>query len=137
MDSDDLLGLDVTEHGNFVLGRCFQRRRSQQPTGDLCKQLAKPLQGRGWIGKTHNVRKQAKSSQSMDGRLCGFRFLFSVHLGHEGNVDKCKVLRSNTELELSHCLDEGCRFDITDGSTELKQAISDYGMLRFAEEIPQ
>ena len=73
----------------------------------------------------------------MDGRLRWFRFLFSVHFGYEGNVDERKVLRSNTELELSHCLDNGCRFDVTDGSTELKQAISSCGMLRFAEEIPQ
>jgi len=52
-------------------------------------------------------------------------------------VDERKVLRSNTELELSHCLDEGCRFDVADGSTELKRAISNDGMLRFGEEIPQ
>jgi hypothetical protein len=37
----------------------------------------------------------------------------------EGNVDQGKVLVANSELELTHSLDEWRRFDITNGTTEL------------------
>ena len=37
----------------------------------------------------------------------------------EGNVDQGKVLGTDSELELSHGLDEGGRLNITNGSTEL------------------
>ena len=39
VDSNDLLGLDMTKHGNLVLGSGCQRCRSQQPTGDLYEQF--------------------------------------------------------------------------------------------------
>ena len=78
---------------------------------------------------THEVGKQAEPSKSVDGRLCGLSFLFSVHVGNEGNVYECKVLRSNAELELSHRLDEGCGFNVTNSSTELKQPMNTRGII--------
>lgn len=56
----------------------------------------------------------------MDSCLRGLRFLFPVHIGHEGNVDERKVLRPNTELELPHRLNEGRGFDVANSSAELK-----------------
>ena len=73
----------------------------------------------------------------MDGRLCGLSFLFPVHIRHERNVDERKVLRSNTELELSHRLDEGCGFNVTDSSTELKRTINSSSMVGFGWEVPR
>ena len=46
-----------------------------------------------------------------------------MHFGYERNVDKCKIICSNAELELSHRLDERCRFDVTDGSTKLEHTV--------------
>ena len=56
----------------------------------------------------HDIREQTKPSQCVDCRLCGLCLLFSVHIWHERNMDERKVLRSNTELELSHSLDKRC-----------------------------
>ena len=47
-----------------------------------------------------------------------------MQLGHEGNVDECEVIFSNTELELSHRLDERCGFDVTDGPSELERIVN-------------
>jgi len=97
-------------------------KRSLQAVGEIASRV-------GGIEDTHEVGKQAQPSESVDGRLRRFGFLFPMHVGHEGNVDECKVLRSNTELELSHRLDERCGFNVTNGSTELKQTINRRGMI--------
>ena len=81
----------------------------------------------GWIWNTHKVRKQAKPSKSMNGRLRGFCFLFPMHIRHKGNVDECEILRSNAELELPHCLNERCRFDVTNSSSELEKNAEQQG----------
>ena len=83
----------------------------------------------GWTENTHDVRKQTEPSESMDGRLCGFRFLLPVHLGHEGDVDERKVFWASTELELSHRLDEGRRLNITNSSTELQKTMNKKGRI--------
>ena len=74
--------------------------------------------------KTHDVGEQPETSQSVDCGLCGFRFLFPMHIGHERNVDECKVIRSNAELELPHGLDERCRFNVTNSSAQLKNVVN-------------
>lgn len=43
----------------------------------------------------------------------------AVNGGDKGDVDEGKVVDSNAELELTHGLDEGSRFDIADRSAEL------------------
>jgi hypothetical protein len=76
------------------------------------------------IVNTHDVRKQTEPSQGVDCGLCGFCLLFPVHVGHERNVDECKVIRSNTELELPHRLNERRRLNVTNSSTQLEHAVN-------------
>ena len=57
----------------------------------------------------------------MDGSLRGFCFLLAVHIGDQGDMDESEVLVSNTELELSHCLDKGRGFNIANRATQLNR----------------
>jgi hypothetical protein len=60
----------------------------------------------------------------MHGSLCRFRFLFTVHVGYERDVDERKVVVADAELELAHGLYEGCGFDIAHCAAELCITIS-------------
>lgn len=57
---------------------------------------------------TDEVRKKTEATQCVDGSLSWFCLLFAMHVGNQRHVDKGKVLGSDAELELSHCLDERC-----------------------------
>lgn len=58
----------------------------------------------------------------MYGRLGRFRFLLSMHIGDERDMNKCKVIISNSKLELAHGLDERRGLDVTYGASELECA---------------
>jgi hypothetical protein len=45
-----------------------------------------------------------------------------MHVRHEGYVYESKVLMTNSELELPHCLYKGCGLDIADRSAKLNDA---------------
>lgn len=68
---------------------------------------------------SYQVRREAETAQVADAGLSWLSLQLAVDGGHERNVDESKVLRSNAELELTQSLDERCRFDVSDGSTEL------------------
>jgi len=70
-------------------------------------------------GVTNEIWQQAQPTQSMDCGLGRLRFLLAVHIWHERDVDECKVFITNAELELSHCFDEGGRFDVAHCTTQL------------------
>ena len=55
----------------------------------------------------------------MHGGLGGLRLLLTVHVGHERDVDECKVVVADAELELTHGFDEGGGFDVTNCAAEL------------------
>lgn len=55
----------------------------------------------------------------MYSRLRRLRFLLSVHIWNQRDVDQGEVLVSDAELELSNGFDKGRGFDITDGTSEL------------------
>ena len=100
MNAKDLLGTDVTEHGDLGF-RCL-------------------LEGLGYDEAARNeVRQETKSAQYVHGRLCRLRLLLTVHVGHERDVDQSEVFVPNTELELAHGLDEGGRLNVTDSAAQL------------------
>jgi len=70
-------------------------------------------------GETDQVGQQTEPAQSMHGCLCWLRLLLSVHIRHERDVYKRKVLATDTELELSQRLYKWCGFDIANRSAEL------------------
>jgi hypothetical protein len=65
------------------------------------------------------IGQETETSKIPDTSLGRFCLLLSTNDGDEGNVDQSEVLGTDSELELSHSLNERCRFDITNGSTEL------------------
>ena len=100
MNAKDLLGADVTEHGD--LGFCCL------------------LEGLGYDEAARNeVRQETKSAQNVHGRLCWLCLLLAVHVGYERDVDQSEVFVPNTELELAHGLDEGGRLNVTDSAAQL------------------
>ena len=77
--------------------------------------------------RTNQIREKPKTAQCVDGGLGRFCFLFAMHIGNQGDVNESEVLVTDAELELSHCLDERCRLNVTDCTTQLnrdKQAFS-------------
>ena len=42
-----------------------------------------------------------------------------MHIGDHRDMDKSEIVMSDAELELSHSLDKGCRFDISHSATKL------------------
>jgi hypothetical protein len=42
-----------------------------------------------------------------------------MHVRHKRDVDECKILVADTELELSHSLNKGRRLDVANGSAKL------------------
>lgn len=69
--------------------------------------------------KAYQVGQETETSQIPDTGLCRFRLLLSSNDGDEGNVDQSEVLGTDSELELSHRLDEGSGLDVTDSPTKL------------------
>ena len=63
----------------------------------------------------------------MDSRLRWLGFLFAMHIGDHRDMDKSEIVMSDAELELSHSLDKGCRFDISHSATKLPDLQQPYG----------
>ena len=68
---------------------------------------------------THQIGQETEAAECMNSRLCRLCLLFSVHVGNQGDMNKCEVLIANTELELPHGFDEWCRLDVADSTTKL------------------
>ena len=60
------------------------------------------------------------SSEVSDGRLGGLGLLLSSNDRDQGHVEDGKVLVSDSELELSHRLNERSRLNVSNSSTELQ-----------------
>jgi hypothetical protein len=73
---------------------------------------------------TDQVWKQAQAAQSMHGSLCWFCLLLAMHVRDERYVNQSKVFVAYAELKLAHCLDERSRFNITHGSSKLKDNVN-------------
>jgi len=69
--------------------------------------------------RAYQIREKTQSSQITDTGLSGLGLLFSTNDRDEGDVNQGKVLVTNSELELTHGLDEWRGFDITDSTAEL------------------
>jgi len=67
----------------------------------------------------YQIRKQTQSTKIAHTSLSGLGLLLSTNDRDEGNVDQGKVFVTDSELELSHSLNEGCRLDVSHRSTEL------------------
>ena len=104
--TDDLLGCYMTEHRDLGFCCWLERFRYNQPTCDLVESSVSRTLEHG--DRTYQIREETKSTESVDGGLRWFCLLFTVHIGNQRHVDKCKVLVTDTELELPHGLDEGC-----------------------------
>jgi hypothetical protein len=98
-----LLGLDVTEHGDLV--HCRTQQRVITSTCD-------------------EIGEKTQASEVSDTGLGWFRLLLAGDDGDEGDVDEGHVIVADSELELSHGLDEWRRFDVSDGSAELQTTFS-------------
>lgn len=61
----------------------------------------------------------------MYGRLCRFCFLLAVHIRNKGDMNQGEILIADAELELSHGLNEGCRFNVPDGTSKLLELESE------------
>jgi len=70
---------------------------------------------------TNEIREKTESTKISDGSLGRLGLLLSSDDGDEGDVEDGEVLVSDSELELSHGLDERSRLDISNGSTELHE----------------
>ena len=104
--TDDLLGCYVTEHGDLGFCRGFKRFCYDQPTCDL---VASSITiAVSMMSRAYQIGEETKSTEGVDGGLRWFCLLFTVHIGDQRHVDKCKVLVTNTGLELPHGLDERC-----------------------------
>lgn len=98
VDTKDLTGRNMAEHGDFLHSGCKKL---------LCASTGNQV---GEKAQTSEV------SHTGLGRLC---LLFAADDGDEGDVDKSKVFVADSELKLTHGLDERHRFNITNGTTEL------------------
>lgn len=72
----------------------------------------------GW---TNEIREKTESTKISDGGLGRLGLLLSTNDRDEGDVEDGEIFVSDSELELSHGLDERSRLDISDGSTELQE----------------
>jgi len=113
VNAHDLFRGDVTEHRDFLHGS------GQQWLFASASDLRVSVGACGWLQNADQVGQKTKTSEIPYTCLCRFRLLLSANDGNEGNVYQSEVLGSNSELELSHGLDERCRFDITDCTTKL------------------
>lgn len=73
-------------------------------------------------GETYKVGDEAETTKVTDTGLGGFRLLLTAKVGDQGDVDESKVVVANTELELTHGLDERSRLNVTNGTSELDNA---------------
>jgi hypothetical protein len=48
-----------------------------------------------------------------------------VHIGNERDMYQCEVFMTDTELKLSHRLDEWCRFDVANSTTKLRPFLNE------------
>lgn len=127
VDAHDLLGLDVTEHRHLVHRRSLELLDT--PTGDLIQKrwntIVSPTRiscksGReGEMWKTHEIGEKTQTPQVPNGSLRRLRLLLASNDRDERNVKDGKVLVADAELELAHGLDERCRLDVSDRTTEL------------------
>jgi len=111
VDTKNLLGGNVAEHGNLLHGR--GKKGVLATAGDLRS---------GLIGNavTHEVRNKTKTAEITDTSLGRLGLLLAADNGDERDVDEGKVVVADAELELAHGLDEGSRLDVTNGTTKLK-----------------
>ena len=72
-------------------------------------------------GETHEVGSESETAEVADAGLCWLRLELAVDGGYEADVDEGEVVVADAELELSHGLDEGRRFDVSDRSTKLSR----------------
>lgn len=100
----NLVGLNMTEHGDLGLDSFIQSGL--------------------FTAAGYQVRRETQSSEITDGGLSGLGLLFTNGSDRrdQGDMDQCKVVVADTELELAHCLHKRCRFDITDGASEFNNA---------------
>jgi hypothetical protein len=112
----------VTEHRNLFLCRFRQRLGYNKPARNLRHPSASALAGyeheRNLV-ETDQVRQQAEPAEGVHGCLCRLCLLLSMHIRHERDVYERKVLVTNAELELPHCLYKGRGLDIANRSAEL------------------
>ncbi|SRR6266404_5139185 len=121
MHADDLLGRDMTEHGDLLLGGLCQRLRDNQSACNLTQHTRQLEQLFVRQVKTDQVREKAEAAQSVDSCLRGFCFLLPMHVRHKRDVDERKVLVANAKLELPHRLHKGRGLDIANSSAELSK----------------
>ncbi len=76
---------------------------------------------------THQIRQQTQAPQVPDTRLSRLGLLLAADDRDERDIDQCKVLMADAELELAHRLDERRALDVADSSAELDDA--DVGLL--------
>jgi hypothetical protein len=108
-DGEDLVGLDVAEHGDLGLDTLIQSSLFATAGNEIG-------------GETQTT----KVTDGSLGRL-GLLLADGTDGGDQGNVDQGKVIVADTELELTHGLNKGSGLDITDGTSELDDA--DIGLL--------
>lgn len=98
---DNLLWLDLTEHGDLVSGGLLEWDVAS--AGD-------------------QIWAETGGSGVLDGGLCWLGLLLSLDDWDEGNVNLEEVVLSGSASELSHRLNEWRRLDISDGSSKLDNA---------------
>lgn len=101
MHADDLLGSNMTEHPNLLFRRFRQRLGDNKPARNLRHPRASALNINETSEEANQVGQQTEPAQGMHGCLCRLRFLLSVHIRHERDMYKRKVLATDAELELS------------------------------------
>ncbi len=115
MYTHDLFRGNVTEHADFFHRSCEERVFTS--ACDLALALFRASSHRD---VAYQVREKTQSSKISDTSLSGLGFLFTSNNRDERDVNQSEVFMSDSELELSHCLDERCRLDISDCSSELQ-----------------
>lgn len=101
MDCDDLLWLDLAEHGDLI--RSSLLKRNVATTGD-------------------KVWAETCRAGILDGGLGWLGLLLALDDWHEGDVDLKEVILSCSAAKLAHSLDKWCGLNIANGSSELDNA---------------
>ena len=120
VNTDHLLCGDVTEHGDFSFCGRLKWLLNYQTACNLCAGINKGLPEA--ISLAYQVRQETQTAQGVDSCLSWLRLLLPMHIRYERYMDQSKIIVTDAELELPHGLYEGCRLDVTDGSTELGNA---------------
>lgn len=69
----------------------------------------------------YDIRNETETTEIPNRGLSWLRLEFAVDRGDKRDVKESKVVVTDAELELTHSFNEGGRFDVSHGSTELTE----------------